>query len=258
MRMYPGRAISAKGSFLGTNQNATLTYVPVTGSSVIPGSAVYSGWTTAGVIGGIPHRTTIYTTLAASVSTATIQAALNACPSGQVVKIGAGTHTLTATLNIPSNVTLRGNGMLGGSKTSLAVSFSTGGHCVKMGDGNGGWPHATTGVAITVAVPRETNVITCNPASFTVGDLVVMYIDGVVGDDPVLDIDVSGVIPVRRTSFRSTVTAKDAGAGTVTLYDQLPFALPLALNPTIAVVPGGTGFTFKAGLEDLEVDCMPG
>jgi hypothetical protein len=125
-----------------------------------------------------------------------------------------------------------------------------------MGDGNGGWPHATTGTAITVAVPRETNEITCNPAAFTVGDLVVMYIDGVVGDDPIVDIDVgSGEIPLRRRTFRSTITAK--GGSSVTLYDPLPFDLPLALNPTIAVVAGGTGFTFKAGLEDLEVDCNP-
>jgi len=56
-----------------------------------------------GVPGGIPHRTTVYTTLnaatygnGASSATAGIQAALNACPVGQVVQLSAGRFTINA------------------------------------------------------------------------------------------------------------------------------------------------------------------
>ena len=64
----------------------------------------------AGVPGGIPNRTTIYQTIAAGASAATVQTALNACPSNQVVLLSAGTYTWSATVTIPNGVTLRGAG----------------------------------------------------------------------------------------------------------------------------------------------------
>ena len=64
-----------------------------------------------GVRGGIPTRTTIYTTLSSASSSASIQSALNACPSNQVVLLGAGTFTISSMITIPSGVTLRGAGM---------------------------------------------------------------------------------------------------------------------------------------------------
>src|SRR4051812_13009070 len=63
-----------------------------------------------GVPGGIPNRTTIYQTLSPDVSTAKIQAALDSCPSGQVVFLNAGTYNITATIKLKSGVTLRGAG----------------------------------------------------------------------------------------------------------------------------------------------------
>ena len=64
-----------------------------------------------GVRGGIPVRGTIYTNLPTTATTSEIQAALNRCPSNQVVKLGAGTYSITSTLKIPTGVTLRGDGM---------------------------------------------------------------------------------------------------------------------------------------------------
>jgi hypothetical protein len=63
-----------------------------------------------GIPNGIPIRNTIYTTLSSGASQASIQSALNACPSGQVVLLEAGSYTITSQLIIPSNVTLRGSG----------------------------------------------------------------------------------------------------------------------------------------------------
>ncbi|MFA5263506.1 MAG: hypothetical protein WC378_06740, partial [Opitutaceae bacterium] len=64
--------------------------------------------------GGIPNRTTIYTTLTPSGGSddAAIQSAIDNCPDDQVILLGAGTFHLTgAGLSIErSNITLRGAG----------------------------------------------------------------------------------------------------------------------------------------------------
>jgi hypothetical protein len=74
-------------------------------------------WSTAGIPGGIPNRTTICATINASTygngstdATAGIQAALNSCASGDVVSLSSGTFLIDGGLSIPSNVTLRGQG----------------------------------------------------------------------------------------------------------------------------------------------------
>src|SRR5262249_6850568 len=63
-------------------------------------------------IGGIPARTTIFKTISPSggEDSAAIQAALDACPAGQVVKLSAGTFTVNNYLLIHSPITLRGSG----------------------------------------------------------------------------------------------------------------------------------------------------
>lgn len=63
-------------------------------------------------IGGIPARTTIFRTLSPSGGddSAAIQAALDACPAGQVVKLSAGTFTVNDYVLVHSAITLRGSG----------------------------------------------------------------------------------------------------------------------------------------------------
>ncbi len=79
-----------------------------------------------GVQGGIIHRTTVFTNLvdagadptgAVPVNTI-LNAAINACPSNQVVFIPAGTFLLTNQVNMKSGITLRGAGM---DQTRLVV-----------------------------------------------------------------------------------------------------------------------------------------
>ena len=69
-------------------------------------------WSQAGVSGGIPNRTTICATLSPGATAAQINSAIAACPSGQVVKLNAGTYSLSSGIdfNARSNVTLRGDG----------------------------------------------------------------------------------------------------------------------------------------------------
>src|SRR5438067_6010986 len=83
-------------------------------------------WNKAGVIGGIPNRTTICATLNPGATASQINSAIAACPSGQVVKLNAGTYSLSGGIvfSNKSNVTLRGAGP---DQTILA--FSAGGGC---------------------------------------------------------------------------------------------------------------------------------
>ena len=78
---------------------------------IIPADRLVPWQGNVGIPGGIPNRATIYQTISAGASQSTIQSALNACPANQVVKLSAGSYTLTGTLTVPSNVTLRGAGI---------------------------------------------------------------------------------------------------------------------------------------------------
>src|SRR5437868_4388491 len=69
-------------------------------------------WSKAGVVGGIPARTSICATLNPGATSAQINAAIAACPANGVVMLNAGTYTLSAGVTFAgrSNVTLRGAG----------------------------------------------------------------------------------------------------------------------------------------------------
>src|SRR5262249_59966409 len=83
-------------------------------------------WTTAGVVGGIPTRTQICSTLSPGATAPDINSAIANCPAGQVVFLNAGTYNLTSGIvfNNKSNVTLRGAGP---NQTFLV--FTGGGNC---------------------------------------------------------------------------------------------------------------------------------
>jgi len=69
-------------------------------------------WRNAGVNGGIPVRNTICATLNPGATAAQINSAISSCPSGQVVKLNAGTYNIGGVDfgGGKSNVTLRGAG----------------------------------------------------------------------------------------------------------------------------------------------------
>ena len=116
-------------------------------------------WSTAGVSGGIPNRTTICATLGTagqassfvqSVTAAQINSALSSCPANQVVLLNAGTYNLSSgiLINGVSNVTLRG----AGADQTLLVFTGTNGCigqsgdiCIKSADVN--WPGGPSNTA---------------------------------------------------------------------------------------------------------------
>jgi len=84
-------------------------------------------WSAAGVVGGIPNRTTICATLNPGASASQINNAISTCPAGQVVFLNAGTYNLTSGITHgKSNVTLRG---AGADSTILNISGMTSVSC---------------------------------------------------------------------------------------------------------------------------------
>jgi VCBS repeat protein len=112
-----------------------------------PYDDVYANWANAGMqsVGGIPTRSTICATVnplgGGQDDFANIQNAINGCPAGQVVQLGAGAfsvHMADLPIRISTGITLRGTGNCGGSsspycQTSISVSDGalayTGGKC---------------------------------------------------------------------------------------------------------------------------------
>ena len=92
-------------------------------AQIIPSSRVTTWKGHVGVPGGIPNRTTIYTTVSAGASAATINSAIAACPSNQVVMLSAGTYTISSSINLKSGVTLRGAGM-GSTILNSAIDYT--------------------------------------------------------------------------------------------------------------------------------------
>ena len=55
-------------------------------------------WSNAGVAGGVPSRATVCATLSPGATAAQINSAIAGCPGGQVVKLNAGTYTLSSAI----------------------------------------------------------------------------------------------------------------------------------------------------------------
>lgn len=92
--------------------------VPVSAELIT--AARRTNWQDVGVPGGIPERTTICATLSPGASSSQINSAISNCPSGQVVKLNAGTYNLTSQIIVnKSNVTLRGSVDANGEPTTI-------------------------------------------------------------------------------------------------------------------------------------------
>ena len=74
----------------------------------------------AGVSGGIPNRTSIYTTLTSSATCSQINSAIANCPSNSVVHLSAGTYAISAPILLQKDgVTLRGDTDANGVPTTI-------------------------------------------------------------------------------------------------------------------------------------------
>jgi hypothetical protein len=85
-------------------------------------------WSRAGVVGGIPTRTVVCATLNPGATAAQINAAIAACPSGQVVSLAAGSYSISDDgIVMKSGVTVRGTGA-----DETLLTFSTTNYCSNL------------------------------------------------------------------------------------------------------------------------------
>ena len=87
-------------------------------------------WSTAGMSGAIPQRTTACANLNPGVTAAQVNAAISACPGGQTVVLAAGSYSFDTAIifNNKSSVTVRGAG-----PDKTFVSFTGGDPCGGLG-----------------------------------------------------------------------------------------------------------------------------
>src|SRR5260370_30255253 len=94
-------------------------------------------WSQTGIPGGVPtNRTQCGATVNSPGSsvdaTATIQSALNSCASNKYVLLAPGTFLINGSVNVPSNVTLRGSG----ADQTILDCHGAGDACVTLGSGS--------------------------------------------------------------------------------------------------------------------------
>jgi hypothetical protein len=131
-----------------------------------------------GIPGGIPARTTVCATVEAKTygngavdATAGIQAAIDACPAGQVVRLSAGDFLVNGAepLTIARSVVLRGEGPLA---TKLTKTSAAANPVILVGRR---WLEEAGSVALTADVAKgATAVQVANTAGFAPGQLVVL------------------------------------------------------------------------------------
>jgi hypothetical protein len=189
---------------------ADLSYGQQWSGILSPSRAI--NWSGAGVTGGIPARSTIYQSLGApggssstvqSVTAAQINAALMACPAGEVVYLNPGIYNLSGSVIMQgiSNCTLRGSGadqtdlVFSGASTSCGTGAATA-ICVRGADANTrsnpsnstSW---TAGYAKgTTTISLSNSMLTGSMSNLKVGNYIIL--DQI--DDTSFGCDVGGVL----------------------------------------------------------------
>jgi hypothetical protein len=132
-------------------------------AQIIPSNRT-TDWSTAGVVGGIPARTTehIVTGLVDDGITdnaTAIQNAINACPAGEAVKIPTGTYTCASSLTLKSNMTLRGSGIGQTILKSVGTASASSGF-ITIGTSGPSWVYTNYSTAISSGADAGSTTIT--------------------------------------------------------------------------------------------------
>ena len=130
-----------------------------------------------GIPGGIPARTTVCANVSASTygdgtqdSTAGIQAALDACPTGQVVQLSAGDFKIVSRLEITKGIVLRG---MGPSQTKLRMPVGTTSNLITVGTRWFKFTQPTALASDAVRASRRVTLATV-PSGLAAGEIVLI------------------------------------------------------------------------------------
>lgn len=201
---------------------------------------------------GLPTRTTI---CANPKPGDDLNAAIKACPEGQVVQLAAGTYTVTSTITLTKGVVLRGTGSLGAASGGTTIVRSGGNSVLAIGTSQDQACYASahgTGYALTSSASKGTKVIAvgANATRFAAGDLALL--DQV--DDATVqegDCQYFKRVDRRSVSERVEIASVDASAGTVTLTSPLHWTFQSAAPYLAQIARVAPPIVKWAGVEDL-------
>jgi hypothetical protein len=200
---------------------------------------------------GLPQRTKTCATVAAG---GNIQAAIDACPTGEVVQLAAGSYTVSATVNVKSGVVLRGAGS-GGAPSGTTIVRTGGGSVLSIGTGKDQTCYGGTAYPLTADGAKESATVVVGAtaaANFTAGQLALV---DVTDDATVQEGDCTYFkrIDKRSVSQRVLIKSVDASTGTLTLDTPLHWDFQMATPYAAAITPVTATTTEWAGIEHLMI-----
>ena len=219
----------------------------------LPSSRTVTWQGNVGVRGDIPTRTTIYQTINASSGdrTSTIQTALNNCPSGQVILLGAGSFNVTS-LTIPSNVTLRGAGM---GQTTLKGTGTSSAYII--GFGQSGSMGSSVALASGLA-KGSTSITTSSAHGWSAGDVILIdQLQNASGDPKITSTGSSGTCTWCSRASGTRPIGQVVKLIAPTSGTTATLEVPLYWNVDATKTPQGTKInmaTSNAGVESLTID----
>lgn len=160
-----------------------------------------------GVVGGIPNRTNICTTLTSSATTSQINSAIASCGSsgGGVVLLGAGTYSNVTNgicFEAASNVTLRG---AGANQTNLAPNSGSAGcngaaASISIASGDNNWKGSPSNLVSWTAgyLPGATTITLASVPNLKVGNPIIL-------DQLNNTVDNGGILVAQSTTTGSAV-----------------------------------------------------
>jgi hypothetical protein len=224
-------------------------------------------WSSTGIFGGLPDRTTLCSTLSPGVTAAQINSAIASCPSGQVVFLNAGTYNLSAGIDFAnhSNVTLRGAGP---DQTILVFSNNVNCQgqgadvCVRQDEVN--WPGGPSNTANWTSgyAKGTTQIVLDNVANIKPGNTILVL-------DQLNDSSDAGTIFVCETGGVCAQEGPAAGERAQRAQQQLVLATAVSGN-TVTISPGiympnwrtsqspgawwGNSLVVNVGIENMTLD----
>lgn len=221
-----------------------------------------------GVRGGIPARATICANVrnapysargdGAADDTGAIQRAIDACGSGQVVYVPAGTYRITAPVRVRSDVTLRGDGI---GKTIVRGASGYGSRwLIGFEDPAYDWAlTASPSRDLVAGISKGSDTITTSVAhGWSVGDVVLIdQLEDPSGDPPITNDGGSGACTWCGRSSGNRPIGQWARITAVTSSTTARIEPALYWNYKASATPQAvkaTGLTTNAGIEDLTVD----
>ena len=218
-------------------------------------------WSAAGIPGGIPDRTIIFTTIDSATygngttnATAVIQKAIDSCPDNQVAYIPGGTYAVSQTVHLYTRKTLRGAGM---GKTIINYTDTSGRSVLDM-RGSINWD--ITGLqrsfSITGGMTKgSTQIVLNNASGISTGDI--LLIDQLNDGQMVDPVGFEGLCTYcgRLNGARTRgqlAEVKAVTGATVTLNIPLLWTLSSSLSPEATLV-NARSMVRWAGIEDLTI-----